>query len=217
MFPKVGHVCYVDRVGELTRIMGPGRVISRRTREARRVERCVTLILAVSAIVAAWGVRPLGAQGLGLTSGRVLPACVDRSDTRLWVQARDIQTGEIVATSEVDENTAAYELASLPEGSYLLELVDEKGNVLCTEGPVEITADRVLYEARTIGPDVSRWWVPLLAATAAGTTTGVIVGGSSPPQPICHQGGTVTVEQDALPGHLSHGDSLGACPASPSR
>ena len=91
------------------------------------------------------------------------------------------------------------------------------GNVLCTEGPVEITEALVLYEARNIGPDTSRWWVPFLAAAAAGTTTGVILGGSSPPTTICHEGGTVTVEENALPGHLSHGDSLGACPASPSR
>lgn len=174
-------------------------------------------IIGAFALIVGWGVQPLGAQSFDLIGGRVLPACVDRSDTRLFVQARGIQTGEVVATSEVDEKTAEYELPSLPEGSYLLELVDETGNVLCTEGPVEITEARVLYEARNIGPDDSRWWVPFLAAAAAGTTTGVIVGGSSPPQPICHEGGTVAVEREALPGHLSHGDSLGACPASPSR
>ena len=173
-------------------------------------------IIGTFALIVGWGVRPLGGQSLGLISGQVR-AQVDESDTRLLVQARDIQTGEVVATSEIDEKTAEYELALLPEGSYLVELVGRDSDVLCTEGPFEIATDRLLYEAQNIACNGSRWWVPFLAAAAAGTTTGVVVGGSSSPQPICHEGGTVTVEQDALPGHLSHGDSLGACPASPSR
>ena len=60
-------------------------------------------------------------------------ARVDQSDTRLLVQARDIQTGQVVATSDVDESTAEYELASLPEGSYLLELIGFDVAVLCTD------------------------------------------------------------------------------------
>ena len=175
-------------------------------------------IIGAFALIVSGGVRPLGGQTLGLISGHVRVE-TDQPDTRLSVQARDIKTGEVVATSEVDEKTAEYELASLPEGSFLVELVDRGGDVFCTEGPFEIAGDRLLYESQNIACSDSgpRWWVPFLAAAAAGTTTGVIAGGSSPSPTICHEGGTVVVEKNPLPGHLSHGDFLGACPASPSR
>ena len=29
---------------------------------------------------------------------------------------------------------------------------------------------------------------------------------------ICHKGHTITIDEDALPAHLRHGDTLGACP-----
>ena len=50
--------------------------------------------------------------------------------------------------------------------------------------PLKSTRDRVLYATRDIGPDVSRWWLPILLGTAAGATTGVIVGGK-PTETIC--------------------------------
>ena len=69
------------------------------------------------------------------------------------------------------KKTAEYELASLPEGSFLVELVDRGGDVFCTEGPFEIAGDRLLYESQNIACSDSgpRWWVPFLAAAAAGT------------------------------------------------
>lgn len=33
---------------------------------------------------------------------------------------------------------------------------------------------------------------------------------------ICHKGNTNVVDEDAVATHLAHGDTLGACPASPS-
>jgi len=29
---------------------------------------------------------------------------------------------------------------------------------------------------------------------------------------ICHKGNTITISISALPAHLAHGDTLGACP-----
>ena len=88
-----------------------------------------TVILGLSAILAVWGVRPLGAQSIGLISGHARPQA-GQPYTQHSVQARDIHTGEIVATSKLDENTAEYELASLPEGSFLVDLLDSDGGVL---------------------------------------------------------------------------------------
>ena len=191
----------------------------------RRALRCGTAILGAFAVavMVGWGVRPLGAQGRGLISGHAQTQA-GRPCTPHLVQAQDIQTGEIVATSEIDENTAEYELASLPEGSFLVELVDhDDGAVLRTIGPFEIVADRV-YEDRNIGCDdspwYSRWRLPLLAGVAAATTIGVLlrsVDGAPTLVALCHGGTTITVERKAVPEYLGRGASLGACPTSPSR
>jgi hypothetical protein len=36
--------------------------------------------------------------------------------------------------------------------------------------------------------------------------------GPKPKVKICHKGHTITVSMPAVPGHLAHGDSIGACP-----
>ena len=181
-----------------------------------RTARYGAVILGVSAIVAVWSVQPLGAQSLGLIKGHV-PVEGGPPYTQQSVQARDIQTREIVATAEVDENTAEYELTSLPEGVYFVDLVDGDGGVLCSEGPFKIAGDQVLHEAQDLCGDRSPWFWRLLAVAAGATTTGFVVSGGTTPTTICHEGGTATVESEQIPEHLSHGDSLGACPASPSR
>lgn len=179
-------------------------------------------IIGVFVVIVLWGGRPLAGQGLGLIRGQVR-AEANQTGAQLRVQARHVQSNTIMATSAVDEKTAEYELTLLPDGTYLVELVDRDGDALCSEGPFEVTTDRLLYEAQSIACDESRWWRPLLATAAGGATAGVLFGraaggGSAPPPTtVCHEGGTKTVYREALAGHLSHGDSLGACPTSPSR
>lgn len=59
---------------------------------------------------------------------------------------------------------------------------------------------------------------PWITAAAANATPGH--GGGHTPVTICHKPGTpaeheITVDDDAVPAHLEHGDTLGACPVTP--
>lgn len=180
-------------------------------------------LFVLAATVTGPGVSPLRAQDEGVVRGEV-QASTDQMQRQLSVQARDIQTGTIAATSDVDPDTAGYELASLPPGSYHLELVGHDGEVLCSEGPVEITSHQIVHQADTLScGGHAPWWLPLLAAAAGGGSTGVVLGqgqssgSGSAPTTVCHDGGTITVDGESLPGHLSHGDTLGPCPTSPTR
>lgn len=123
---------------------------------------------------------PIVAQGQGNISGHAR-AEVNEPFTDHLVQARDIETGIVVATSELDEETADYELASLPDGEFLVELLDDDGDIICTEGPFEIEPERALHEDRNIRCDVPLAWWLLAAGAAAGVTAGIVTAGDKLP------------------------------------
>lgn len=144
----------------------------RRSRQVVSVVTCGLLVL--SSLV------PIVAQGQGSISGHAR-AEANRPYTDHLVQARDIETGIVVATSELDEETADYALASLPDGEFLVELLDDDGDVICTEGPFDIDPERAVHEERNIRCDVPLAWWLLAAGAAAGVTAGIVTAGDDLP------------------------------------
>jgi hypothetical protein len=66
----------------------------------------------------------------------------------------------------------------------------------------------------------SRTWIALLALLAVLIYAGTVLAQRSAMITICHispgaAAQTITVAKTALPAHQAHGDTLGACPASP--
>ena len=62
------------------------------------------------------------------------------------------------------------------------------------------------------------WCCATLAAVLGGLLLGT-AGRNDDPVTLCHhpdkaQGHTLTVDNNAVPAHLAHGDELGACPVS---
>ena len=118
------------------------------------------------------GSVPLGAQ-TGLISGHA------RSEARrpyynYSVQARDVGTGLVIATDALDPATADFELIGLAVGRFVVELLDDDGDVVCTEGPFDLVAGSMSKTGVHIActEPVAWWW---LAAIAAGVTAGVAV------------------------------------------
>lgn len=89
------------------------------------------------------------------------------------VQIRDARQGQIVGTTTLDSQ-GGFDLLDVPIGSYLVELINRDGKVLCSEGPYNL-ADQPTRN----GVDIScnkkaAAWLILGAAAAAGITAGVV-------------------------------------------
>ncbi len=116
------------------------------------------------------GSVPLGAQ-TGLISGHA------RSEARrpyynYSVQARDVHTGLVVATDALDPATADFELIGLAVGRFVVELLDDDGDVVCTEGPFDLLAGSMSETGVHIACSEPWAWL-LLAGIVAGVTAGV--------------------------------------------
>src|SRR5262245_61100742 len=53
------------------------------------------------------------------------------------VRARNAQNGQVAETTPLDAN-ASFSLSGLAPASYLVELLNQKGKVVCTEGPFSL-------------------------------------------------------------------------------
>lgn len=93
-------------------------------------------------------------------------------------RARDIKQGAIAGTSPLDSE-GKFSLTGLQPERYVVELLDPKGKVVCTEGPFDMTKaslkDDVVIDCNKVP---AAWWV-LAAAAAAGVTSGVVAGDST--------------------------------------
>ena len=72
-------------------------------------------------------------------------------------------------------------LTGLQPASYLVELLNRNGKIVCTEGPFDMTRqtarDNVVISC---GKVPAAWWL-LGAAAAAGITAGIVAGGPASP------------------------------------
>jgi len=90
-------------------------------------------------------------------------------------RARNVQQGLIAGTSALDPD-GKFSLTGLTPERYVVELVDPKGKVVCTEGPFDMTKAAVKNDVEIDCNKVpTAWWV-LAAAAAAGVTSGVAAG-----------------------------------------
>lgn len=95
------------------------------------------------------------------------------------VRLRDVQTGTLQVEQALDAQ-GRFIWNNLPESSYLVELLDPKGRVVCTEGPFDLSAKP--YHDIVI--DCGRVPAALLllgAATAAGVSAGVVTTSTASP------------------------------------
>jgi hypothetical protein len=97
--------------------------------------------------------------------------------TDFTVRARDVSQGTIAGTIVLD-TAANFSLPSLALANYLVELVDKKGKVVCTEGPFNLT--QAAAQKTNINIDCGvppTAWLLVAGAAAAGVTAGVVTGG----------------------------------------
>jgi hypothetical protein len=97
--------------------------------------------------------------------------------TDFTVRARDVSQGTIAGTIVLD-TAANFSLPSLTLANYLVELVDKKGKVVCTEGPFNLT--QAAAQKTNINIDCGvppTAWLLVAGAAAAGITAGVVTGG----------------------------------------
>ena len=95
-----------------------------------------------------------------------------RPYTNYIVRARQVDTGQIAASVPLD-GSANFEMTGLTPASYLMELVNAQGRVVCTAGPfaaggltgLNIDCDKKKPSAA---------WLLLAAAGAAGITAAVL-------------------------------------------
>ena len=103
--------------------------------------------------------------------------------TDFTVRARDVSQGTIAGTIVLD-TAANFSLPSLALANYLVELVDKKGKVVCTEGPFNLT--QAAAQKTNINIDCGvppTAWLLVAGAAAAGVTAGVVTGGDQPAAP----------------------------------
>jgi hypothetical protein len=116
--------------------------------------------------------------------------------TDYTVRARDVGQGTIAGTIVLD-GAANFSLPSLTLANYLVELVDKKGKVVCTEGPFNLSqaqAQKTNIDIDCGVPPAA--WLLVAGAAAAGITAGVVAGGDTPtPTPTQFGGGPASPAQ----------------------
>ena len=123
-----------------------------------------------------------------------------RPYTNYTVRARQVDTGQIAASVPLDA-AANFAFTDMTPASYLMELVNGQGKVVCTAGPFAASALTGL-EIDCDKKKPSAAWLLLAAAGAAGITAAVL---ASPADNTDSSGAGVGVASFAAP------------PASPSR
>ena len=95
------------------------------------------------------------------------------------VRARNVQQGLIAATVQVDA-AGDFKLAGVDPANYLVELLDAKGKVVCTEGPFDLAKQPSRLGVNIECGKPAAWWL-LAAAGAAGITAGVVANDPASP------------------------------------
>ena len=119
-----------------------------------------------------------GAQSLGTISGTADKEA-KKPYTGYSVRARNVQAGSIASTVQLDA-TGKFELIGVDPANYLVELVNTKGKVVCTEGPFDLSK-QPLQAGVKIECGNPEALLILAAAAAAGITAGVALNGPASP------------------------------------
>ena len=135
------------------------------------------LALAVVGSLALGPVHAAGqSPGPGLISGTAKHKA-KKPFTDYTVRTRDVASGTIAATTVLDAS-GDFSAPNLALANYLVELVDKKGKVVCTEGPYNLTQAAAQKTDVNIDCDLPpAAWLLIAGAAAAGITAGVVAGG----------------------------------------
>ena len=117
-------------------------------------------------------------QGAGAISGTAKKEA-KKPYTNYSVRARNVQQGVVAATVQLDVN-GDFALANVDQANYLVELLDAKGKVVCTEGPYDLTKQATKTGVSIQCGKPAAWWL-LAAAGAAGITAGVVTNDPASP------------------------------------
>ncbi|MBA2303333.1 MAG: carboxypeptidase regulatory-like domain-containing protein [Acidobacteria bacterium] len=95
------------------------------------------------------------------------------------VRVRNVQQGVIAATVQLDPS-GDFTLAGVDPANYLVELLNAKGKVVCTEGPFDLSKQPSKTGVNIECGKPAAWWL-LAAAGAAGITAGVVANDPASP------------------------------------
>jgi hypothetical protein len=117
-------------------------------------------------------------QGPGAISGTAKREA-KKPFTDYSVRARDVKQGVVAATVQLDTN-GNFALSGVDQANYLVELLDSKGKVVCTEGPFDLSKTPTRSNVNIECGKPAAWWL-LAAAGAAGITAGVVTNDPASP------------------------------------
>jgi hypothetical protein len=95
------------------------------------------------------------------------------------VRARDVKAGTIAGSTPLDAQ-GGFSLTGLTSENYLVELVNQKGKVVCTEGPFDLSKQAIKSDVVIDCNKVPAAWYLVAAAAAAGVTAGVLTNDTTP-------------------------------------
>lgn len=150
------------------------------------------------------------------------------------VQIRNVATGQLAGTGTTNA-AGQFSFAGLNPGDYVVEVVNAAGQIVATAAPVSVAAGTVATVTVTasaaapaaaaagglFGLGTAGTVLGIAGAAAAIGITAMVVTKDNKIT-ICHKPAgtapqTIQISESAKDSHLAHGDTLGACPISPSR
>ena len=169
----------------------------------------------VMVAVSVTGSTPILAQGQGTLSG-VAQSAEKAPLPNYRVHVRNANTGEL-AGSTLSNQAGQFTFSSLQPGNYVVEIVDAAGKVVGLSPSLTVAAGGGL-SLFGLGPLAS---VAVAGAASAAAVTAVVATRDGK-LVVCHKvsdtvSQTLEIDETMRDSHLAHGDTLGACPASPSR
>ena len=186
------------------------------------------------AVLAMSGSTSIVAQGNGALTGVAQSA--DKAPLpNFRVHIRNANTGEL-AGSTTSNQAGQFSFATLQPGNYVVEIVDAAGKVVGLSSSVSVAAGATVTV--TVGASVAGALAagaggglsllglgPLASVAVAGAASAAAVTAVVATRDgrivVCHRDGAVSqtleINESERNSHMGHGDTLGACPASPSK
>jgi hypothetical protein len=191
--------------------------------------------VALAVVLAASGSSTFAQQQGGALNGVAQSA--DKAPLPNYrVHVRNANTGEL-AGATTSNQTGQFSFASLQPGNYVVEIVDAAGKVVGLSPSISVAAGSTVTVtvgasaagalAAASGGGLSLLGLgPLASVAVAGAASAAavtaVVATRDGKIVVCHKvsatvSSTLEINESERDSHLGHGDTLGACPASPSR
>ena len=196
----------------------------------------VVLVMVAAAVPAgAWAAVKSAKQADGTLTGVAVGA--DKAPLPGYtVRVRRVDDGSLAGSTTTNQ-AGEYTFTGLTPGNYVVEIVDPAGRIAGMSPSISVAAGATVsvnvgasaagalasggkggFSLFGLGKLAS---ITVLGAAGAVAVAGVVATRNEQIV-ICHRADgqpsrTITVDENAVDSHMAHGDSLGACPASPSR